>query len=120
MEVSGQLHEPPALTPGKEPAFPVECEAEWTPEPVWLLWRLGKYLVPTDLNCMGSIQCLVSESWEHGHEPLGIMKNGKFLHYNRRISSSQKGISSLESVSHFVREKAYSCTKNITRMQDNF
>jgi hypothetical protein len=35
MEVSGQLHTPAALPPGKEPLVPTEQEAEWAPEMVW-------------------------------------------------------------------------------------
>jgi hypothetical protein len=34
MEVSGQLHEPAALPPGKEPLVPIGWEAGWAPEPV--------------------------------------------------------------------------------------
>lgn len=112
--MSGQLHASPALYPGKEPTVPVEYEAQWTPDSVWVLWRVGKSLVLACLNCIGWIQCLASEYWEHGHETLGITKNGEILHYNWRISAFQKGISSLEPVSHFVRGKAYRSTINIT------
>jgi len=35
MEVSGQLHAPTALPPGKEPLVPIGCETGWAPEPVW-------------------------------------------------------------------------------------
>jgi hypothetical protein len=35
MEVSGQLHEPAALPPEKEPLVPIEYEAGWAPEPFW-------------------------------------------------------------------------------------
>jgi hypothetical protein len=34
MKVSGQLHIPAALPPGKEPSLPIGW-AEWAPEPVW-------------------------------------------------------------------------------------
>jgi hypothetical protein len=37
MEVSGQLHAPAALHPGKEPSLSIRSEAGWTPEPVWML-----------------------------------------------------------------------------------
>jgi len=33
--VSGQLHAPAALPPGKEPSSPIEWEVGWTSEPVW-------------------------------------------------------------------------------------
>jgi hypothetical protein len=39
MEVSGQLHSPAALLPGKQPPIPIVYEAGWDPEPVWTLWR---------------------------------------------------------------------------------
>jgi hypothetical protein len=38
MEVSGQLHAPAALPPGKEPLVPIGQEAGWAPEPVWMRW----------------------------------------------------------------------------------
>jgi hypothetical protein len=37
--VSGQLHAPAALPPGKEPPVPIGQEVRWTPEPVWTTWR---------------------------------------------------------------------------------
>jgi hypothetical protein len=46
--VSGQLHTQARLPPGKEPPVPIECEAGWATEPVWTLWRRGKYLAPVD------------------------------------------------------------------------
>jgi hypothetical protein len=33
MEVSGQLHAPAALLPGKQPLVPIRKEAGWAPEP---------------------------------------------------------------------------------------
>jgi hypothetical protein len=35
VEVSGQLHVPAALIPGKEPSVLIRQEVEWAPEPVW-------------------------------------------------------------------------------------
>jgi hypothetical protein len=35
MEVSGQLHDPAALPPGKKILVPIGEEAGWFPEPVW-------------------------------------------------------------------------------------
>jgi len=34
MEVSGQLHAPAALSPGKEPLVSIVQEAGWAPEPL--------------------------------------------------------------------------------------
>jgi hypothetical protein len=45
MEVSGQLHAPAALPPGKPPV-PSGYEAGWAPEPVWALWSGEKALAP--------------------------------------------------------------------------
>jgi len=40
MEVSGQLHAPAALPPGKEPMVPIGWGARWAPEPFWTRrWR---------------------------------------------------------------------------------
>jgi hypothetical protein len=38
MEVSGQLHAPAALPPGKGPLVPIGQEAGWAPEPFWTRW----------------------------------------------------------------------------------
>jgi hypothetical protein len=35
MEVSGQIHAPAALPPGKEPLVTTGKEAGWAPDPVW-------------------------------------------------------------------------------------
>jgi len=42
MEVSGQLHAPAALHPGKEPLVPTEKMATWAPEPMWTRGRSEK------------------------------------------------------------------------------
>jgi hypothetical protein len=42
MDVSGQLHAPAALPPGKVHPPPIGQEAGWAPEPVWTLWRREK------------------------------------------------------------------------------
>jgi len=49
MEVSGQLHGPAVLPPGKEPLVPIGYEAEWTPEPVRTQWRREKNSVTDPL-----------------------------------------------------------------------
>jgi hypothetical protein len=41
--VSGQLHPPAALSPGKEPPVPIAQKAGWTPESVWTKWRRKKF-----------------------------------------------------------------------------
>jgi hypothetical protein len=37
MEVSDKGHAPALLQPGKNPTLPIELEAEWIPELVWVL-----------------------------------------------------------------------------------
>jgi hypothetical protein len=39
MEVSGQLHAPVALIPGKSRQVPTGYKPVWVSEPVWNLWR---------------------------------------------------------------------------------
>jgi hypothetical protein len=45
-EVTGQLHAPAALPPGKGPPVAIGLEAGWAPEPFWTTWR-GENLTPT-------------------------------------------------------------------------
>jgi hypothetical protein len=45
MEVSGQIHDPAALTPRKAPPVPVRQEAGRVPEAVWTLRRREKSLL---------------------------------------------------------------------------
>jgi hypothetical protein len=46
MEVSGQLHDPAALPPGKESKVPIEQTIEWTSELAWTLWKRENFLAP--------------------------------------------------------------------------
>lgn len=46
MVASGQLHVLAALPPGKESLVPIQQEAGWAPEPVWILWSTEKFLAP--------------------------------------------------------------------------
>jgi len=39
MEMSGHLHAPAAIPPGREPLAPIGYEAGWAPEPVWTRWQ---------------------------------------------------------------------------------
>jgi hypothetical protein len=45
-EVSGQLHAPAALLPGKEPPVPIGKKNGWVPNLVWTLWSTEKSLAP--------------------------------------------------------------------------
>jgi hypothetical protein len=46
MELSGQLHAPAAIHPGKYPMVLNGWEAVWAPETVWTLWKREKCLTP--------------------------------------------------------------------------
>jgi hypothetical protein len=46
MEVSGQLHAPVALPPGKQPSVTIVQEAGLAPETFLILWRIEKNLLP--------------------------------------------------------------------------
>jgi hypothetical protein len=48
--VSGKVHVPAALHPGKEPAVPIGWEARWAPEQVWTTWRRENSLSYWDLK----------------------------------------------------------------------
>jgi hypothetical protein len=48
--VSGQLHVPAALPPGKEPPIPIRYEVGCTPESVWTSWR--KFLTHRDYKIL--------------------------------------------------------------------
>jgi hypothetical protein len=43
LEVSGQLHAPAALPPGKVPTVLIGYEAGWAVESVWTTWRRENY-----------------------------------------------------------------------------
>ena len=43
MEVRGEFHDRTALPPGKN-SVPIEQEAGWTPQQVWIFWRIQKCL----------------------------------------------------------------------------
>jgi len=45
--VSGQLHALAVSPPGKKQPVITEEEAEWAPQPVWMLQRSEKSLTPT-------------------------------------------------------------------------
>jgi hypothetical protein len=47
MEMSGQLHAPAALLPGKEPLVPIGWEGGWAPESVILKYYSDELYVPT-------------------------------------------------------------------------
>jgi hypothetical protein len=50
MEVSVQFHYPAALFPEKEPTVPIEWEAGFSLELVWLFRRREKSLVPAGIK----------------------------------------------------------------------
>jgi hypothetical protein len=45
--VSGQLHAPADLPPGKDPPVPTGYGAGWTSEPVWTRWRRENRSLPS-------------------------------------------------------------------------
>jgi hypothetical protein len=49
MELSGQLHAPAALPPGKDPLVPTGKETSWAPEPVWTWWWKDKFPAPAGI-----------------------------------------------------------------------
>jgi hypothetical protein len=53
MEVSGQLHDPAALPPEKEPLVPIGKEAGWAPEPFWTRWWREKFPAPAGNQTLG-------------------------------------------------------------------
>jgi hypothetical protein len=55
MELSGQLHAPAALPPGKEPVIRIGYEVGWTPEPVWTTWGSKNSYPHRDLNSDPSV-----------------------------------------------------------------
>jgi len=48
--IVGQLHTPPAFSPGKLLPVATEYEAGWAPEPVWAVWRREKSVALQKLN----------------------------------------------------------------------
>jgi hypothetical protein len=51
LEVSGQLHAPAALPPGKSPRYPFYRRLGGrTPEPIWTIWRSENFFTLTGLE----------------------------------------------------------------------
>lgn len=75
MEVSGKIHNPSTLQPGKGIPVPVAYEAGWIPESVWTLWRI-KYIAPTG-NRIPTIQS-VAISAEASVSLLNTYTAGKY------------------------------------------
>jgi hypothetical protein len=48
MNISGQLHAPASLLPGKQHPIPIASESVWPPEPAWILCKREKYLAPAE------------------------------------------------------------------------
>jgi hypothetical protein len=68
MEVSGQLHAPDTLSPGKQLLTPTSQKAGWAPELVWTLWRKEIYLVPVRsqtlvVQCVACYSSSLFKSW---------------------------------------------------------
>jgi hypothetical protein len=61
--VSGQLHAPAALPPGKEPPVPTAYEAGWVPEAVWTMWRTENSWPYRDSNSYPSVVQLVASRY---------------------------------------------------------
>jgi hypothetical protein len=59
MEVSGQLHPPAALPPGKGPPVSIGFEDRWAPEPVWTRRLRAKSSFPAG-NQTSVVQAVVS------------------------------------------------------------
>jgi hypothetical protein len=55
LEVSGQLHVPADLLPGKEPTVTVGWEAGWVLEAFWMTRRGEKYYFYLDSNSDASV-----------------------------------------------------------------
>jgi hypothetical protein len=53
--MSGQLHAPAVLPPGKEPPVPIGWEFGLAPEPVWTTWRRENSLPYRDSNLDPSV-----------------------------------------------------------------
>jgi len=62
MDVSGQLHAPVALPPGKKLLVSIGQEAGWAPEPVWTRCRREKFPAPTSTRTRD--HPAMKESWE--------------------------------------------------------
>jgi hypothetical protein len=72
MEVSGQLHAPAALPPGKDPPVPNGQEAGWAPESFWTQLRRDKkkhYCPCRELNHDRPARILVSALTELSQLP---------------------------------------------------
>jgi hypothetical protein len=75
LEVSGQLHAPAALPPGKESPVPIGFEEGQAPEPVWMMWRGEKSCPYRESNSNPlAIQPVASR-----HTDCGILAHSELL-----------------------------------------
>jgi hypothetical protein len=73
--VSGQLHAPATLPPGKELPVPIGYEIGWTPVPVWTTWRTENSWFYRDSNSDPSIiQPVTSRYTDYAIPTLGKRK----------------------------------------------
>jgi hypothetical protein len=91
MKVSGQLHAPAALAPGKEPPASIVQETGWAPESFWTLWRRDKIILNLKI-CYGRMWagfiCLGMGTSEHG-----------FRKMTEQLMVSEEGLSSIKLIS---------------------
>jgi hypothetical protein len=60
VEVNGEPYTPDILLSGKMPPVPIEQEAGWAPEPVWMLWSTEKSVAPAG-NRISDLQPVARE-----------------------------------------------------------
>jgi hypothetical protein len=61
--MSGQLHAPAALPPGKEPTVPTGQEVGWAPEPILTTWRRENTTLYRDSNSDPSVAQLAASRY---------------------------------------------------------
>jgi hypothetical protein len=98
MELSGQLHAPAVLSPGKQPPVPIGQENGWAPVPVWTLW--GKTLPLPGIEPWSSRDSSVGIALGYDLESCSSLPGrGKIFYFH----SFQTGFGSHQSLIQWVR-----------------
>jgi hypothetical protein len=82
MEVSGQLHAPAVLPPGKEPPVPIESEARWAPEPSG---ALNFFIIPRNIKYSWNLENKLVKTWPEMNPDMQLYQEDNVQLFQNRL-----------------------------------